>query len=107
MSASDLPEPRHEDGLAMARTLVTYISDPIRVRQIIQAEFGDWGGRTLSLVTIDRLREEHLQSKRKAPERPFRAHEGYHPTDAYDRAAYANERFLERLQREHPERFAA
>lgn len=105
--ASDLPDQRHEDGLAMARVLVTYIADPMRVRDLIQAEFGDWGGRTLSLVTINRLREDHLQRKHRRPDKPFTAYEGYYPRDVYDRAEHHNRLFLERLREAYPERFAA
>src|SRR5688572_24897498 len=96
--ASDLPDARHEDGAAMARVLVTYIDDPQHIRTLIHREFGN--GSALSLTTIERLRATHLRSLHKAPDEPFKAHEGYYPADVAKGAEDTNKRFVLALERE-------
>lgn len=101
--SSDLPDFRYENSEAMARVLVTYMADPRAVLSAIKSEFH----RGLSLGTIRRLREEHLRDLEKPAQQHFKAHEGYYPAEVSRSAAAANDAFLHRLRRFHPERFAA
>lgn len=95
----DLPEV-HADPMAMARCLVTYISDPRKVNQYVKAEFGSSPG----VSRIRELRESF--EKPGAYIEPFKPHDWFSPMDAYEKMAEANSRFLKLLQIER-ERIAA
>lgn len=96
MSASDLPEARHATSHEMARVLVTYMKDAKAVRRAIKGEFK----LAPTLSTINAMRRAYLANRNKAPERPFKLHEGYYPAEAADRARAASLRFLAALQAE-------
>jgi hypothetical protein len=102
VSASDLPDQRLP-GHRMARALASYIDCPHRVA----AEMAANDIRPPSIGTIRRYREQYLAERHRKPVESFKAHEGYHPGDAFDAAESANEAFLRRLRAAYPERFAA
>lgn len=93
--AADLPDMRHESSMAMAKSLVTYMDDPVAIRRAIVAEFDN---KATGLGTIKRLRAEHLKPKPEEP--PFRPHEGYYPAEAAENARAASAEFLARIERE-------
>lgn len=97
--AGDLPDMRHEDGLAMAKVLVTYLDDPRAVQIAVRTEF-DCTARGISLTTIRQLRKAHLESLLKPEDEPHKAHEGYYPREAAARLEDTNKRFVEALERE-------
>ena len=94
--ASDLPEHGHTSSLAMAKVLVTYMTDDRAIYRAIKSEFR-YG---LALGTIRAIRADHQRKLRRDPEEPFKLHEGYWPADASERAAATSARFLEALKRE-------
>lgn len=97
--ASDLPEARHADGLAMAKALVTYMDDPRAVQLAVRSEF-DCTARGISLHTIRQLRKAHLEGQLEPDEEPHKLHEGYYPEQAARKLEDANRRFLAALERE-------
>lgn len=97
--AGDLPDMRHEDGLAMAKVLVTYLDDPRAVQIAVRTEF-DCTARGISLTTIRQLRKAHLESLLKPEEEPHKVHEGYYPAAAAARLEDANKRFIAALEHE-------
>lgn len=99
MTASDLPDMRHEDGLAMAKALVTYMDDERAVQIAVRSEF-DCTARGISLTTIRRLRKAHLESLLKPADEPHKLHEGHDPAKAAQRLEDANKRFVQALERE-------
>jgi hypothetical protein len=103
MSASDLPEARHESPTAMARCLVTYIADPVRVLRAVKGEFG--AHVELSKWQIAALRRDHLLSENKPDVNPYRGGDAYNPQEASKAEAFNNNTFITILMREHPERF--
>lgn len=101
MSASDVPE-TFRNAHDMARALSSYMDDASAVRRLVLESFQG----APCTYTIRRYRQLHLERRNhKTP--AFKAHEGYHPADAFDAAQSANEAFLARLRAAYPERFAA
>lgn len=101
--SNDLPD-MHRSSREMARVLTTYMDDPRKVRSAILIEFE----RSPSLCEIQRLRKDHLAGgRRKRRLAPACPHDGYWPSEASERAAAANQIFLERLRWAYPERFVA
>ena len=92
--AADLPD-SHSSSHAMARVLVTYLDDERVVRSAILSNFS----RSPSLGEIRLMRYQFLHRRRPAEE-PFKAHEGYYPADASEKAARTSAHFLARLAAE-------
>lgn len=80
----------------MARCLASYMACP----RAIQRAIVEQSLKPPSLPEIRDMREKHLRSRRRAPEPPFKLHEGYYPADAYEKAAAVSARFLAALARE-------
>lgn len=95
--SADLPDSfSHSSSMAMARVLVSYMDNPQAIRRRILEDFE----RAPSITGIERMRRDYLAGPQKAPEKPFKLHEGYYPAEAAERAQEATRRFVQALERE-------
>lgn len=98
MNAADLPQSRHETPIAMARSLATYMADPVRIQRAVRAEFGT----SPCKGEISALRAQFI---RQGSRNPYTTSDGINPLLTVE-AELKSTSFLAALMREHPERFA-
>jgi hypothetical protein len=95
--SSDLPE-THRSATSMARCLTSYMDCPYAVQARIREDFAN----PPSIGTLKLMRSQFLAGKRGRHRQieAYKPHEGYHPSDASEAAAIANDRFLRALRAE-------
>lgn len=102
--SADLPDFRPDSSAAMARMLVQTMHCDRAVFSRLKEDFD----HPPCLRTIRQIRIEAACSRLPMPDMdPYKAHEGYYPSEVSEKAAWRNREFLSRLRDAHPERFAA
>jgi hypothetical protein len=101
--SADLPE-THRSSYAMARCLTSYMDCPYAVQRRIREDFDNYPG----IDTIREMRQRHLTGGgRQRNIEPYKAYEGYYPSDVSKAMDGRNAAFLGLLRNAYPERFAA
>lgn len=91
---------RFSGGSMMAKTLVTYIDDPHKVRDIVKNEFPE---TRITISRIEELRNAFERDRNKIVRGPkLKKRESSKPRDERKEMAESNQKFLRAMWKEHP-----